>query len=180
MRWRRASRSEPLPEPGGEVRYDWPEGGGDPFDASADGTRWVLVAGSRFGRTWPAGDPRDFGSWDPAFEHRVPVGYKVIQIAERLAVVDRGRVVREWAETGLLWTGHPPVPPVSDPYQHHVPGGGPRGTYAALDGHGGERGPDGRWVSHQHDSYAAALAEACTMTDRRALVVSVLTTKDWH
>jgi hypothetical protein len=179
VRWLRASRSD-LPEPGAEVAYDWPDGGGAPFEVSADETRWVLVAGSRFGRTWPAGDPRDFGSWGPDFERRVPMGYKVIQIAERLAVVEQGRVLREWPETGLRWDGYPPTPPVFDPYQNHVPGTQPSSTYAALDGRGGERGPDRRWISHQHDSYAAALAEARTMTDRRVLVVSLLTTKDWH
>lgn len=179
MRWRRASRSD-LPEPGAEVAYDWPEGGGEPFDTSADETRWVLVAGKKLGRTWPAGDRRDFGSWDPAFEHRVPMGYKVIQIAERLAVVEQGRVLREWAETGLRSNGYPPVPPVSDPYQHHVPGHAPSGTYAALDGHGSTRSADGRWISHEHDSYADALAEAKDMEDRRVLVVSILETKDWH
>jgi len=179
VRWRRASRSE-LPDVGAEVTYDWPEAGGAPFDVSDDATRWVLVAGSRFGRTWPAGDRLDFGSWAPGFEGRVPMGYKVIQLAERLAVVEEGRVLREWPETGLTATGHPPVPPVADPYQHHVPGWESTGTYAALDGNGGERAPDGRWVSHQHDSYAAALAEARTMDDRRALVVRLLETKDWH
>lgn len=132
MRWRRASRSE-LSEPGAEVSYDWPEGGGAPFDVSDDATRWVLVAGSRFGRTWPAGDRLDFGSWAPGFEGRVPMGSKESS-----------------------------------------------GTYAALDGNGGERGPDGRWVSHQHDGYAGALAEARRMGDRRALVVRLLETKDWH
>jgi hypothetical protein len=143
---------------GDAVHYDWPEGGGAPFDTSADETRWMLVAGSRFGLTWPAGDRRDFGSWDPVFESRVPMGYKVIQLAERLAVVDRGRVVREWAETGLTASG----------------------TYAVLDGLGGKRGPDGRWISHQHDSYAAAIAKAVGMEDRRVLVVSILQTLNWH
>jgi hypothetical protein len=179
VRWRRASRSE-LPPVGAEVHYDWPDGGGAPFDTSADETHWVLVAGSRFGRTWPAGDRRDFGSTGPDFERRVPMGYKVIQLAERLAVVDGGRVEREWTETGLTATGYPPVPPVSDPYQHHVPGHTASGTYAALDGQGGRRGSDGRWIRHQHDSYAAALAEAVSMKDRRVLVVSILQTIDWH
>lgn len=178
MPWRRASRSE-LPSVGDEVTYDWPEGGGAPFDTSDAETRWVLVAGSRFGRSWPAGDRRGFGSTGPDFERRVPMGYKVIQLAERLAVVEQGRVVREWPETGLTATGHPPVPPVSDPYQHHVPGPA-SGTYAALDGQGGKRGPDGRWISHVHNRYDAALAEASSMEDRRVLVVSVLQTLDWH
>lgn len=167
--------------PGEHVTYDWPEGGGAPFDASDDRTRWVLVAGSRFGRTWPAGDRRDFGSWDASFEQRVPMGYKVIQLAERLAVVDHGTVVREWPSTGLTATGQPPAPPVSDPYQHHVPGvEASEGPWAALDGDGGRRGPDGRWVSHEHDSYAAALAAARSRSDARMLVVRLLQTVNWH
>jgi hypothetical protein len=159
----------------GEVAWDWPDGGGAPFDASADETRWVLVAGKRFGRTWPAGDRRDFGSWDPDFQLRVPMGYKVIQVVERLAVVDHGRVVREWPEIH-----QEPPRPVSDPYQHHVPGFGPRGTYAVLDGQGSRRPPDGSWEKHEHDSYAAALAEAVGTGDRRVLVGRLIETRDWH
>ncbi|SED29109.1 hypothetical protein SAMN04489844_4108 [Nocardioides exalbidus] len=146
-----------MPPSDDQVTYDWPEGGGAPFDAAADETRWVLVAGMRFGRTWPAGDRRDFGDWGD-FEKRVPMGYKVIQLAERLAVVDRGTVVREWAGTSEAVDG----------------------PYAALDGNGSERGPDGHWISHEHDSYAGALAEARDMQDREVLVVSILQTVNWH
>lgn len=178
MPWRRASRSEAT-EPAG-VTYDWPEDGGAPLDTADDETRWVLIAGSRFGRTWPAGDRRDFGSWGADFERRVPMGYLVIQLAERLAVVDRGRLLREWPQTGLRADGRPPTPPVSDPYQHEVPGWESSGTYAALDGQGGRRGPDGRWIRHEHDSYAAAVAEARTMRDRAVLVVRLLESRDWH
>ena len=165
---------------GDAVHYDWPEGGGAPFDTSADETRWVLVAGGRFGRTWPAGDRRAFGSQDPDFERRVPMGYKVIQLAERLAVVDHGSVVREWASTGLTSTGYPPAPPVADPYQHHVPGVAASETFQVMAGEGPVRGPEGRWLSHEHDSYAAALTEACAMRGKRVLVVRVLETLNWH
>jgi hypothetical protein len=163
------------PEPGAEVRWDWPDGGGAPFDASEATTRWVLVVGNTFGRTWPAGDLLDFGSWTTDFERRVPMGYKTIRATERLAVVDRGTVVREWPPTRQERPR-----PVHDPYQHHVPGFEPDGTFAVLDGQGSKRGPDGRWISHEHDSYAAALAEARGMTDRRVLVVRLLTEKGWH
>jgi hypothetical protein len=164
-----------LPAPGVEITYDWPDGGGGPFDASADETRWVLVAGKRFGRTWPAGDRRDFGSRDPDFQRRVPMGYKVIQVVERLAVVDDGRVVREWPESNEVRPR-----PVFDPYQRHVPGSGSSGTYAVLDGQGSRRLPDGSWEKHEHDSYAAALAEAVGMDERRVLVGRLIETRDWH
>ena len=177
MRWRPASRSEPVPEPGAEVTYDWPEGGGAPFDTSADETHWVLLAGGRFGRTWPAGERREFGSTHPDFERRVPMGYKVIGIGERLAVVDRGTVLREWPQSGPRSGAEIPV---LDPYQHHVPGFESSGIFDVLDGQGGRRGPDGRWISHRHDSYDAALAEARTMTDRRALVVRLIEELNWH
>lgn len=135
------------PEPDSDVRWDWPDGGGAPFDTSGDATRWLLV----------------------------PMGYKTIQAAERLAVVDRGTVVREWPQV------HVERPrPVYDPYQHHVPGDEPEGTFAVLDGRGAKRGPDGRWITHEHDSCAAAVAEARSMTDRRVLVVRLLTSKGWH
>jgi hypothetical protein len=159
VRWRRANRSEPQPEPGAEVTYDWPEGGGAPFDTAADDVHWVLLAGSKFGRTWPAGDLRDFGSWTTDFEKRVRMGYKGIAAAERLAVVDRGDVVREWPAT-----------------RYHPAGT----TFVVADGLGGRRGPDGAWISHAHDSYDAALAEASSMMDRQSLVVRVLVSKDWH
>ncbi len=159
MRWRRASRSEPLPEPGAEVRYDWPEGGGAPFDTSADETRWVLVASGRLGRTWPAGDLRDFGSYDPLFEERVPVGHKTIAAVERLAVLVHGRVLKEWTGT-----------------RYHPMGT----TFVVSDGRGGERGPDGRWISHVHETYDAAMAQARSMKDRQVLVGRVLVEKDWH
>ena len=161
--------------PAPEVRWDWPEGGGSPFDTSDAATRWVLVVGNTFGRTWPAGDLLDFGSWSTDFEKRVPMGYKTIRAAERLAVVDRGSVVREWPPT------HQERPrPAYDPYQHHVAGHEPEGTFAVLDGRGSTRAPDGTWTRHEHDTYAAALTEARGMTDRRVLVVRLLTEKGWH
>lgn len=163
------------PEPDSDVRWDWPDGGGAPFDTSDEVTRWVLVVGNTFGRTWPGGDLLDFGSWSTDFERRVPMGYKTIQAAERLAVVDRGTVVREWPQVHVERSR-----PVYDPYQHHVPGYEPEGTFAVLDGRGSRRGPDGRWITHEHDSYAAAVAEARSMTDRRVLVVRLLTSKGWH
>ena len=166
-----------MPDPGAEVTYDWPEGGGDPFDTAADETRWVLVAGSRFGRTWPAGDRRDFGSTGPAFERRVPTGYKAIQIGERLAVVDRGSVLREWPPSGPRSGAEIPV---LDPYQHHVPGYESSGTFEVLDGQGSKRGPDGTWIHHRHDAYDTAIADASTMTDRRVLVVRLIEEKGWH
>jgi hypothetical protein len=158
VRWRRASRSE-LPPIGAEVWYDWPDGGGAPFDTSADETHWVLEASGRLGRTWPAGDLMDFGSWDPSFEHRVPVGYKTIAAVERLAVVVEGTVVREWPGT-----------------RYHPAGT----TYVAEDGQGGEKDPDGRWISHAHETYEDALADAKGMKDRRVLVGRVLVSASWH
>jgi hypothetical protein len=158
VQWRRASRSE-LPPVGAEVRYDWPQGGGDPFDTAADETHWVLEASGWLGRTWPAGDLMDFGSWDPSFEHRVPVGYKTIAALERLAVVVQGAVVREWPGT----SHHPDAT-----------------TYTAVDGQGGEKGPDGRWISHTHDTYVSAVADARGMKDRRVLVGRVLVSHHWH
>lgn len=79
------------------IGYDWPADGTDPFDLSPDDTQWVLYA-NRWGRAWPAGDFRDFGSLGD-FAKRVPMGYKPILIYERLAIVDAGRVLRTWPET---------------------------------------------------------------------------------
>lgn len=141
------------------MTYDWPEGGGAPFDTSADETQWVLLASTRFGRTWPAGDLRDFGSYDPSFEKRVPVGYKTIAAVERLAVLAHGHVLREWAAT-----------------RHH-----PAGTrFVVNDGRGGEPGPDGRWISNAHNSHDEAMAAARSMKDRQVLVGRVLVERNWH
>jgi hypothetical protein len=135
----------------------------------------VLVVGNTFGRTWPAGDLLDFGSWSTDFERRVPMGYKTIQVAERLAVVDHGEVLRDWTETPVERPR-----PVHDPYQHRVPGFGSSGTYAVLDGQGSRRLPNGSWEKHEHDFYADALAAARGTTDRRVLVVRLLESKGWH
>ena len=67
---------------------------------------------------------------------------------------------------------------MSGPETDHRPG--PTTTYSVVDGEGSRRDSDGRWISHDHESRADAIAEARTMTDRRALVVRVLTTRDWH
>ena len=96
---------------------------------------------------------------------------------ERLAVVDRGTVLREWPHSGPRSGAEIPV---LDPYQHHVPGYESSGTFLVVDGEGGRRGPDGRWISHSHDSYAAALAEASTMSERRVLVVRLIEELNWH
>jgi hypothetical protein len=166
-----------VPEPDDQVDHDWPEGGGAPFDTAPDETRWVLFARGRFGRTWPAGDALDFGSSTTDFARRVPLGYTTIQVVERLAVVDRGTVLREWPLSG------PRVDVevrVLDPYQRHVPGFEPDPTFEVLDGRGSRRGPDGAWIHHRHDSYDAAIAHARTMTDRRVLVVRLIEEKGWH
>lgn len=162
-----------MPQPDDQVHYDWPEGGGAPFDAAPDETRWVLVCRGHFGRTWPAGDDLDFGS-SSDFAARVPMGYASIAIVERRAVVDGGRVVREWAASDRQ-----PPGPVSDPYQHHVPGFEADPVYEVLDGRGSRRGPDGEWAIRRHDSYAAALDDA-TSTDGPALVVTGVTSRGWH
>ena len=88
------------------IRYDWPPGGDDPFDASLPEPLWLLCDGAgRWGRAWPAGDRRDFGGWGD-FEQRVPMGYKVVQIRERVALVAGGEVVHRSARSETAtWRG---------------------------------------------------------------------------
>ncbi|GAB3428975.1 hypothetical protein [Actinophytocola sediminis] len=82
------------------IRYDWPPGGTDPFAADDGPTRWVFRTTERspWGRAWPAGDARGFGGFGD-FVERVPMGYKAIQLYERLAIVQDGQVLGRWAET---------------------------------------------------------------------------------
>lgn len=76
------------------ITYDWPAGGADPFEPTGPEPTWVLMDGlHHWGRAWPAGDRRDFGSWE-GFEKRVPMGYKVIEIRERIALVRDGAILQ--------------------------------------------------------------------------------------
>ena len=72
------------------------------------------------------------------------------------------------------WGGWRPPSPVSDPYQRHVPGFEPDPVFEVLDGRGSGREP------RRHDSYAEALADACTTPDRPVLVVTGVTSRGWH
>lgn len=137
------------------IRYDWPAGGPDPFDVEPAETLWVLVDGAgRWGRAWPAGDLRDFGSWGE-FEQRVPMGYKVVQVLERLAVVKAGRVRRTWAPTPAeTWIG--PWGSIGGLPYCALPrsGGAPAGftSYdealgAAVAGSAGDASDDSAWIA---------------------------------
>lgn len=103
------------------LTYDWPADGVDPFDPDGPDPLWVLMDGAGlWGRGWPAGDRRDFGAWTAEFEGRVPMGYKVIQIRERVALLRDGELVHasrrsdaptwfgQWGAVGHLGYGaHP-------------------------------------------------------------------------
>lgn len=97
------------------ISYEWPADGVDPFDRTSPEPLWLLSDGSgRWGRGWPAGDRRDFGGLGD-FLHRVPMGYRVVEIRERVALVAGGELVhastRSSAQTWRgLWgvVGHLP------------------------------------------------------------------------
>lgn len=75
------------------ISYEWPADGVDPFDRAAPEPLWLLSDGSgRWGRAWPAGDLRDFGGHGD-FLQRVPMGYRVVEVRERVALVTGGELV---------------------------------------------------------------------------------------
>jgi hypothetical protein len=102
------------------ISYEWPLDGVDPFDVAAPEPLWLLSDGSgRWGRGWPAGDRRDFGTYGD-FLSRVPMGYRVVEIRERVALVAGGELVHasprsdaptwrgQWGTVGHLpYSAHP-------------------------------------------------------------------------
>lgn len=88
------------------IAYDWPADGADPFDAAAPDPLWLLADGAgHWGRAWPAGDLRDFGSYGD-FEQRVPMGYKVVEVRERIALMRDGELVHAGARSSAVtWFG---------------------------------------------------------------------------
>lgn len=96
------------------IEHDWPPGGADPFDPAGPDPMWLLADSMAFwGRGWPAGDELDFGGHGE-FYRRVPMGYRAVQIRERIALVQAGEIVHAsrrtpdppwltpWGETGHL------------------------------------------------------------------------------
>ena len=83
------------------ISYDWPADGHDPFTLDlGDQTLWILVAGSGWGKAWPAGDIRDYGT-HRGFVDRVPCGRLAINLLERLAVAYNGQLLGRWPEVGI-------------------------------------------------------------------------------
>ncbi|WP_394824506.1 hypothetical protein [Pendulispora albinea] len=82
--------------------YDFPAGGLDPFDVQEPETQWFVDARG-YTRAWKHSEgERDVVYMSPPeseFAKKVPMGYKYVRILEKLAVVTRGLLVREWAET---------------------------------------------------------------------------------
>lgn len=75
------------------ISFEWPADGVDPFDRAAPEPLWLLRDGSgQWGRGWPAGDRRGFAGSDE-FLQRVPMGYRVVEIRERVALVTDGELV---------------------------------------------------------------------------------------
>lgn len=89
------------------LTYDWPADGVDPFDPDGPDPLWVLMDGAGlWGRGWPAGDRRDFASWTDDFCRRVPMGYKVIEIRERVALLRAGDLLHASARSATpSWFG---------------------------------------------------------------------------
>lgn len=136
----------------------WPVDGGEPFDPTTPGVQWFAARNGGISRVFPAGDWRDWGSWDD-FERAVPMGYTNLYGEERLAVCLDGRVAGEWS-----------------PYDGRPPGAC---TVVHLEE------ARGHWYARTApaDSYAAALADAVRRSAegaRRALVAQRLRSASRH
>jgi hypothetical protein len=136
----------------------WPVDGTDPFAPAPEVTCWFAARNGGISRVFPAGDWRDWGTWDD-FERAVPMGYTQLSGEERLAVCLDGRVAGEWT-----------------PYDGRPPGAC---TVVHLEE------ARGHWYARTApaDSYEAALADAVRRSAegaRRTLVAQQLRSTHWH
>ncbi|WP_394835724.1 hypothetical protein LVJ94_02195 [Pendulispora rubella] len=84
------------------ISYDFPAGGLDPFDLQEAETQWFVDARG-YTRAWKHSEGERAVEYmsptDSEFSKKIPMGYKYIRILEKLAVVTRGLLAREWPET---------------------------------------------------------------------------------
>ncbi|MFI6825380.1 hypothetical protein ACIBJE_31190 [Micromonospora sp. NPDC050187] len=108
------------PEPAGHRGVDWPKGGGDPFDPRLPWPGWLYWAHGQPSRVFPA------DQLPPGDEllRAMPMGYTTLTLLERVALVSRGRRLKEWPPGERRSVGGP-----FQPYQLILP---PSGSAAHL------------------------------------------------
>jgi hypothetical protein len=143
----------------------------DPFDGERTETQYILFGGHR--PTSAFTDPAWFGHRD--LHLYIPWGYKILRMAQKVAIHRHGDLVREWP----VLHRDPRVDPV-DP---------PAGETLYLDiwrrGVCGYRiltSPTEMTAAEDAYDYAAAteMARAASRAEGRALVVYMYNAVDWH
>jgi hypothetical protein len=143
----------------------------DPFDSMRSETQYVLFGGHR--PTSAFTDPARFDA--PDLHEWIPMGYKILRKAQKVAVLRHGDVVREWP----VLHRNPRVDPV-DP---------PAGETLYLDnwlrgvcGYRVLTSPTAMSAPEDAYDYSAAitLARTASRAEGRALVVYMYDAENWH
>ncbi|WP_049578328.1 hypothetical protein [Streptomyces sp. SBT349] len=144
----------------------------DPFDATRPETQYLVLRGSR--PSYAFTDPDVFG---PSLSEWIPMGYGILRIAQKVAVLRGGQVARQWP----VQRRHPLLQPVSsDPEPWWKPDDRHR---AWLRGACGYRAltAEGFETADVHDRAAALGAAAGRSREgRTALLLYLFNAMDWH
>jgi hypothetical protein len=143
----------------------------EPFDTGVDDAQYVILGGSTM--TYAFTD-RD-GGYGVDLYDVIPMGYKILRFAQKVAVVHGRQVRREWPlkERNERAELHTPVKGTHDPadWLHEICG------YVVLTARSSEKK-----VGGDHYDYQAALATAhrATKENGRAVILYVYDGQDWH
>lgn len=143
----------------------------DPFSTARTDSQYVLFGGHR--PTYAFTDPTRFD--DPDLHVWIPWGYKVLRMAQKVAILRHGDVIREWPVLHRNPRVDPPEQPAGetlylDSWRRRVCG------YRVLVSPTDMTAP-----ADAYDSAAAmALARTASHTEGRALVVYMYDALDWH
>lgn len=140
----------------------------DPFDTTIAEPQFVVLGGRvmTYAYRVPGGSaPAEFGLGE--LPGVIPMGYKILRYAQKLAVAEGGRISREWPRTVDLRDGmSPSVQAWLDRVCGHVVVNG-WGRAVDLD-------------DPYDDRLARATARDASLPDGRAVLLFVFDARDWH
>ncbi|WP_405889792.1 hypothetical protein OG427_07000 [Streptomyces sp. NBC_00133] len=144
----------------------------DPFDSERTETQYVIFGGHR--PTYAFTDPDEIW-YDMNLSTWIPWGYKILRMAQKVAILRHGDLVREWHVLHRDPRIDPPEPPPGttlylDNWRRSVCG------YHVLTT------PTAMTAPADAYDYTAAMAMAATASHRegRTLVVYMYDARDWH
>lgn len=143
----------------------------DPFDSERTETQYILFGGHRptSAFTDPAlFDHRDLHQW-------IPMGYKILRRAQKVAILRNGDVVREW----------PVLHRIAHFESEFLPAGVAQSVNSwrrSVCGYHVLTSPTAMTAPEDAYDYAAsiALARTASRTEGRALVVYMYAAENWH